>query len=604
MIRSIVSHPAAIRCALVLTVTVAFTGCFDELSGSQPAAASAATPLAQQANQAPEITGVPATTIESGQTYTFAPAAIDAEQDFLEFQVTNKPAWTQFSDETGTLSGTPQDEDVGETADITIAVTDGRDHRAVGPFRITVVPRGKPATGGITPPSISGSASGSVRVGQAYSFIPTASDANNDRLTFLISNRPSWATFSTATGALTGTPTEANVGTYARIVVSVSDGKFITSLPAFTIQVNNVDNRAPSISGVPSTSLQATQTYSFVPVATDADGDSLSYSIQNKPSWATFDATNGRLKGTPGVAIAGSYANILISVSDGKATASLPAFTITVGPAPSGTPTISGSPATTATVGTAYSFRPSASDPNGDTLSYSIQNRPTWAAFNTITGALTGTPKTVGTSSNIILSTSDGKSSASLAPFAIVVKQPANDPPTISGTPPTSASVGVAYRFQPSASDPNGDTLLWSIANKPSWATFNTATGNLSGTPAEANAGAFTNITISVSDGKAKVALAPFTMTVAPNALGSARLLWQAPTQNDDASVLTDLAGFRIVYGTSPSELTKTIDVLGPNSTNYTVDSLTAGTWYFAVRAYTAAGTESALSTIASKTVP
>jgi putative Ig domain-containing protein/fibronectin type III domain protein len=93
-------------------------------------------------------------------------------------------------------------------------------------------------------------------------------------------------------------------------------------------------NRAPTISGTPSTSIQAGQTFAFTPTASDADGDTLTFSIQNKPSWATFDAGTGRLTGAPAASSVGTFANIVITASDGTASASLTAFSISVGSPP------------------------------------------------------------------------------------------------------------------------------------------------------------------------------------------------------------------------------------------------------------------------------
>jgi len=607
MMRATGSLRRTTRCISVMTLMAALAGCMgDGKSDSGPDAVGEganAPPITGSNNQPPEITGVPSAMIESGQNYTFVPAASDADQDFLEFQVANKPSWAQFNTETGVLSGTPQDADVGLTGEITIAVTDGRDQRAVGPFRIRVAFRGELAIPGNTPPVIGGTPSGSVQVGKPYSFVPTASDGNGDKLRFIVSNRPSWAAFNTDTGALTGTPTAANIGVYSKITISVSDGWQTTSMPAFTVQVNGTDNRAPVITGAPMSTAQVSRTYSFMPSATDADGDTLSYSIQNKPVWASFNTSNGQLSGTPAAANVGNYANIQIQVSDGKTTSSLPAFAIAVQAPTNGAPTISGKPITTATVGSAYGFQPTGSDPDGDALGYSIQNRPTWAAFNTSTGALSGTPTAAGTSSNIIITVSDGKVTASLPAFAIVVTKPANGSPTISGSPTTTVKAGAGYSFQPTAKDPNGDTLSWSIANKPSWATFSTTTGKLSGTPGVGNVGSFPNISISVSDGKSTVTLAAFTITVSNTSQGNATLSWQAPTENDDGSALGNLAGFRIVYGTSASAMTQTIDIANPSVNTYVVNSLTPATWYFAVKAYNTTGGESSLSAVASKTI-
>lgn len=84
-------------------------------------------------------------------------------------------------------------------------------------------------------------------------------------------------------------------------------------------------------------------------------------------------------------------------------------------------PTIAGTPATQAAVGSNYSLTPQANDDDGDALAFSIQNKPTWAEFNTATGALIGTPSAEATFANIVITVSDGKTSASLPAFSITV---------------------------------------------------------------------------------------------------------------------------------------------------------------------------------------
>jgi hypothetical protein len=79
-------------------------------------------------------------------------------------------------------------------------------------------------------------------------------------------------------------------------------------------------------------------------------------------------------------------------------------------------------------------------------LTFSITNRPAWAAFNTTTGRLQGTPKPAGTYSNIVIRVSDGRgASAQLPAFAITVGAASNAAPTISGTPATSAFCQFAF---------------------------------------------------------------------------------------------------------------------------------------------------------------
>lgn len=168
--------------------------------------------------------------------------------------------------------------------------------------------------------------------------------------------------------------------------------------------------------------------------------------------------------------------------------------------------------------------------------------------------------------------------------------------PTITGAPTTAVTVGSAYNFTPSAWDANGDPLVFSIQNKPSWASFDVTTGKLSGTPGAADTGTYSNVLILVSDGKANAALSAFTITVSTVLQGSVTLTWTAPTQNTDGTALTSLAGYRIYYGTDPTSLTRSVTVSSATATSFTVASLVPGTYYFAMVAFTATGTESDLT--------
>ena len=273
-------------------------------------------------------------------------------------------------------------------------------------------------------------------------------------------------------------------------------------------------------------------------------------------------------------------------------------------------PTIGGSPSGSATEGNAYSFEPSANDPDGDTLSFSASSLPTWLTISSSSGRLSGTPPTgsVGTYGGIVVSVSDGRLSTSLPAFSITVTVPAggpppNTPPAISGTPATSVTVGQAYAFQPAASDPDGQTLRFGIANKPAWADFDIVSGRLSGTPAATDAATYANIVISVSDGTAAATLPPFNIVVLAPVIGSADLTWTAPTQNEDGSALTDLAGYKVRYGQSVDSLTQVATIAGAAITTLRIEGLAGGTWYFTVASYTNTGVESRQTAAVSKTI-
>jgi hypothetical protein len=198
----------------------------------------------------------------------------------------------------------------------------------------------------------------------------------------------------------------------------------------------------------------------------------------------------------------------------------------------------------------------------------------------------------------------DSSSTNSPDPTGATASPPATtDVIMISGTPATAAVAGSAYTFTPTATDSAGNTLTFAIQNMPAWANFNTATGQISGTLTSSNVGTYPGITISASDGTKSAALPAFTITVTQTPTGTAALSWSVPTQNTDGSPITNLVGFTIMYGTSPSALTQTINVASPTTTTYVVSSLSSGTWYFVVQAYNTAGVESGPSNTGSKTI-
>jgi hypothetical protein len=177
----------------------------------------------------------------------------------------------------------------------------------------------------------------------------------------------------------------------------------------------------------------------------------------------------------------------------------------------------------------------------------------------------------------------------------------ANSAPQISGTTVASVKTDVMFSFKPAVTDLDGDQLSFQIKNKPEWATFNTVTGQLSGTPRAQNTGTFANIVITVSDGVASAALPAFSISVTKPAANSATLSWTAPTKNTDGTDVSDLAGFTIVYGTTQTALDQSVRIDNATASTWSMDSFPSGTYYFAVKAFTQSGTESSMSSVVSK---
>lgn len=270
-------------------------------------------------------------------------------------------------------------------------------------------------------------------------------------------------------------------------------------------------------------------------------------------------------------------------------------------------PSIQGSPGASVVAGSDYLFQPTASDADGDVLTFTIVNAPSWAIFDSSTGELSGTPQVsdAGSYDNIEITVTDGEFSASLTAFSIEVTVAAsNSAPQISGSAPANVNAGDNYSFTPTASDPDGDTLSFSVSGLPSWASFDNATGEISGTPAAGDVDSYSDISIVVSDSQLNATLGPFAITVQSVSVGSVSLSWAAPTQNEDGTPLNDLAGYRIYWGTIPDNYPNLVTIDNSSVTTFIVDNLAPGTYNFVATSFNSSGVESRYSAVAIKVVP
>ena len=190
---------------------------------------------------------------------------------------------------------------------------------------------------------------------------------------------------------------------------------------------------------------------------------------------------------------------------------------------------------------------------------------------------------------------------------AVSANLPSNRAPVISGTPAASVAEESAYVFQPTASDADGDNLTYSISSQPSWASFSTGTGRLSGTPKNGDAGSYSNITITVSDRSASASIGPFSIQVAaaPSPTGNLSVSWTAPVARADGEPLSlaDISGYHIYFGGSSGNYTDFAEVNDGAATSWTVTDVPVGTSYVVMTTFDSEGRESVYSQEVSKPV-
>lgn len=335
-----------------------------------------------------------------------------------------------------------------------------------------------------------------------------ASDPDGGTLSYSKVSGPGWLSVA-SNGALSGTPTNANVGSN-NFVVRVTDATGLRDDAALAINVANV-NDAPAFSVDPMTGSSATEEVAYSGSisgsASDIDaGDTLTYSKVSGPAWLSV-AANGTLSGTPGNGDVGSN-SFTVRVTDGGSLSDDAMLNITVtnvNDAPAFTvDPITGS---AATEDQAYSgsLVGVAGDPDaGDTRTFAKVSGPAWLTVGT-NGALGGTPANgdVGLNQFQVKVTDAGGlfdeavlqiSVANVNDAPVFTVDPILRAAATEGTPYTAASLAG------SAADADaGDSVIYSKFAGPAWLTV-AADGTLGGTPPAGSAGT-NQFTIRASDG-------------------------------------------------------------------------------------------------------
>ena len=248
------------------------------------------------------------------------------------------------------------------------------------------------------------------------------SDPDGDAITLFIVSQPINGTATlNGDGSVEYIPNSNYIGTDS-FTFKGNDGELDSNIETVSINVTKI-NEAPIAVNI-AENLQDDQRALFTLIATDGDNDPLTYLIVDHPSNGTVTilGNHAQYHSNSGYYGADSFT---YKANDGIADSNIATATI-IGVSLNHPPEITGIPRTNTSTNFYYSFLPTATDIDGDTLIFSIMNKPSWASFNTTTGELSGTPVNSdrGTSYNIIISVSDGELSDALDPFSIEVLRP------------------------------------------------------------------------------------------------------------------------------------------------------------------------------------
>jgi hypothetical protein len=186
----------------------------------------------------PVITSDAITKIVINNAYNYTLTASDADGDDLTLAAPILPQWLSFNSTTGILSGTPTTANIG-VHNVSLSVDDGTE-QAIQAFSLMV------SLAPNTAPSITSQAKRFVSAGVTYSYRVQVFDAEGDTLTLSLTSAPDWLTLDNASGILSGTPTNANVGGHD-VNVMVRDGSNSVT-QNFRITVRAIDTNEQTVS--------------------------------------------------------------------------------------------------------------------------------------------------------------------------------------------------------------------------------------------------------------------------------------------------------------------------------------------------------------------
>ncbi|RLA20812.1 MAG: hypothetical protein DRQ56_02265, partial [Gammaproteobacteria bacterium] len=281
------------------------------------------TVLALSNNLPPQISSTPATTTNVGASYSYQLVAHDPEGDPLTYSLNSAPVGMTM-DGAGHVTWTPIGGQEGLHG-VAVTASDGAGGTATQSYTLAV-DDGTGAIGNL-PPVISSTPPNQVSAGTLYQYQVSANDPEGGALAYQLIIAPAGAAVSNS-GLVSWTPQSADIGSQA-IVVEVSDLGGATIQQHYTLSVlGTAGNQTPQIQSLPATTAKVGLTYEHQILASDADGDILSYSLTAAPTGASISNT-GLMAWTP--ATVGTQ-SMTVRVSDGIAWTEL-GWTIAVEPA-------------------------------------------------------------------------------------------------------------------------------------------------------------------------------------------------------------------------------------------------------------------------------
>jgi len=428
----------------------------------------------------PRFTSIAPTIGVAGELYRYRAQAVTSHVgDSLTYNLSSAPAGARLDPVSGEIEWRPGWSQTGSFR-FTITVSSLSGRAGAQSWNVVV----GAATAPNTAPVITSTPVLQASIGEPWSYLIEAEDAEGHALSYALVSGPAGLSLAADAGYARWTPTA--IGT-ASVEVRVTDERGASTTQSFQIQVTSTPNRAPVFDSVPQGIAYVGETWTYAVQISDPDGDTVQLALNAAPSALVFEPTQRVLRYTPSAQDIGTQF-IELEANDGRGGNSqqriqLPVVQVVPG---SQAPSLSGSPVTSAMVGITYSYQPTASDPDGDSLLFSLSTSPAGAQIDPASGALTWTPRVAQLGAqDFVLRVDDGRGGWATQSFSVDVQPNNNATPVITSLPGTQGKSGREYRYNVIASDADGDALSYSLSDAPAGMQIS-SDGRITWTPAEA----------------------------------------------------------------------------------------------------------------------
>jgi len=416
-------------------------------------------------NRVPELEHIGDKELNESETLTVDVDATDPDNDVLTYSCNRTDLFTDFNPDTGAGHWITDYNDAG-TYYVDFGVNDGKGGIDNATVKITVHNNNRP-------PVLESIGDKTVNESELLEFTINATDPDGDTLTYSASNLPAGATFDTGTRTFSWTPSYEQSGTYPDVHFEVSDGE-LADWENITIAANTT-NRPPELEPIGAKTVNESGLLEFSINATDPDGDTLTYSASNLPAEATFDTGTRTFSWIPSYEQSGTYLDVHFEVSDGELT-DYEDITIVVNDVnrapelePTGDIELNETEMLTIDV--------NATDPDGDSLTYSCNHTDLFTDFSMETGI--GHWTTDHDDAGIYyvdFGVSDGKGGVDNKTMKITIND-VNRAPELDPIGDSELNEGESLTIDVNASDPDNGMLTYSCNRTDLFADFNSNTG-------------------------------------------------------------------------------------------------------------------------------